>query len=160
MKGLFIMEKTYEQILGSVMENACMLGSLDWIKKHIESNYNIHYNSDALIRAAARNGKLEIAKYLIENGADIHAQNEYPLIMACNAGNVEMVNLLIDSGADIRIQNDEPLKVAVESNHLEIVKILLDHGSLPNMDIALAGINRGYDDIILYFINWIVGAHT
>lgn len=107
------------------------------------------------LRRAATAGDAARVKELLDKGADPNSANRYggtALSFACDKGHTEVVKLLLDRGADPNSKdtfyNFTAIGWAVQKGHGEIVKLLLDKGVEPDLQVLMAGIHGGQQDIV------------
>lgn len=100
-----------------------MFYDLDYTK------FNIHVDTEYILRWASSVGKVNLVKFLIEKGVDIHACNDYALRFAARNNNLEVVKLLIEKGANIHADNDFAFKWACENKNIEVIKYLIEKGA-------------------------------
>jgi Ankyrin repeats (3 copies) len=107
------------------------------------------------LRRAATAGDVAKVKEFLDKGVDPNAANRYggtALSFACDKGHTEVVKLLLDRGANPNSKdtfyNFTAIGWAVQKGHGEIVKLLLDKGVEPDLQVLMAGIHGGNQDIV------------
>ena len=86
-------------------------------------------NIDLSFWKASEGGLVYLIPYFLAMGADIHYDEDASLVSAVRNGDALMVQTLLKLDANPRAQYDEPLKVATTSGHTNISRMLLDAGA-------------------------------
>ncbi|RTE84217.1 hypothetical protein BHE90_001268 [Fusarium euwallaceae] len=132
---------------GTVLHDACKVGSLEMVRMLIEKQFDLNFVTDGyfgtpLITATMSYmddvQKKEMLELLLENGADPSVRAGffgYPLNSACMCCPAELIKLLLDKNAPIDFQDPfgrKPAHIACY-NSLEVLNLL----NAPDSDFAV-----------------------
>ncbi|KAJ5552018.1 hypothetical protein N7535_000035 [Penicillium sp. DV-2018c] len=124
---------------GTALICACQSGKLEIVEILLQSNANIHAESDVYaspLEAAAQAGHWEVVTFLLDKGADPDIPErdhvDTALQAAAYQGRRDMVLTLLNHHADVNrpgITWGTALTAACVGQHEEVVKLLLDNGA-------------------------------
>lgn len=98
--------------LFNAVDNAMEDGSLDEVKKLLDSGANVNAKNEdgeTALHLAARWNIYELVKCLADHGADVNAKDCYGdsvLHIAARWGDLKVIQCLVEHGADVNAKND------------------------------------------------------
>ena len=112
-------------------------GQLSTVAQLLADGANVHYDDDAALRSAARNGHASVIAFLLDpargrNRADVHARDDGALHAAAYFGHAAVVARLIAGGAAINAGNSKALRAAAGEGHADVAAQLHAAGARLN----------------------------
>ena len=102
------------------------LPMLKWVQEKGYLARNVNYN--IVIQIAALCGHLDIVQWILQLGFDIHWNTDMPIRAAAGGGSTVILTYLMTKGANVRALDDDAIQWAAENGHLYMVKFLMKLG--------------------------------